>query len=40
MARLRPFADAGVQTFLIQHFLLDDPEELEILAQDVAPALA
>ncbi|HYZ01050.1 MAG TPA: LLM class flavin-dependent oxidoreductase [Candidatus Binatia bacterium] len=40
VARLRPFADAGVQTFLIQHFLLDDPEELEILAQDVVPTLA
>jgi alkanesulfonate monooxygenase SsuD/methylene tetrahydromethanopterin reductase-like flavin-dependent oxidoreductase (luciferase family) len=39
VARLRPFADAGVETFLLQHFL-DDAEELEILAGEVAPALA
>jgi alkanesulfonate monooxygenase SsuD/methylene tetrahydromethanopterin reductase-like flavin-dependent oxidoreductase (luciferase family) len=30
----------GVQLFMLQHFLLDDRDALELLAQEVAPAIA
>jgi len=40
VAQMRPFAAAGVDLFLVQHFLLDDREELELVAREVAPALA
>ncbi|HEY7199410.1 MAG TPA: LLM class flavin-dependent oxidoreductase [Candidatus Dormibacteraeota bacterium] len=39
-AQMRPFAEAGVGLFMLQHFLLDEPEVLELLAGEVAPALA
>lgn len=39
-ARLRPFADAGVELFLFQHFLHLDTAGLELLAREVLPRLA
>jgi alkanesulfonate monooxygenase SsuD/methylene tetrahydromethanopterin reductase-like flavin-dependent oxidoreductase (luciferase family) len=38
--QMRPFAEAGVDLFLIQHFALDDADALELLAGEVAPRLA
>jgi len=38
--QMRPFAQAGVDLFMLQHFLLDDAAALELLAEAVAPALA
>jgi alkanesulfonate monooxygenase SsuD/methylene tetrahydromethanopterin reductase-like flavin-dependent oxidoreductase (luciferase family) len=40
VAQMRPFAEAGVELFLLQHFLLDETDVLELLAREVAPALA
>jgi alkanesulfonate monooxygenase SsuD/methylene tetrahydromethanopterin reductase-like flavin-dependent oxidoreductase (luciferase family) len=40
VAQMRPFADAGVDLFVLQHFLLDEPDVLELLAGEVAPALS
>jgi alkanesulfonate monooxygenase SsuD/methylene tetrahydromethanopterin reductase-like flavin-dependent oxidoreductase (luciferase family) len=40
VAQMRPFAEAGVDLFMLQHFLLDDRDELELLAREVLPALA
>jgi alkanesulfonate monooxygenase SsuD/methylene tetrahydromethanopterin reductase-like flavin-dependent oxidoreductase (luciferase family) len=37
---MRRYAEAGVELFMLQHFLLDDAEALELLASEVAPALA
>jgi alkanesulfonate monooxygenase SsuD/methylene tetrahydromethanopterin reductase-like flavin-dependent oxidoreductase (luciferase family) len=39
-AQMRPFVEVGVDLFLVQHFLLDDAEALELLATEVAPRLA
>jgi alkanesulfonate monooxygenase SsuD/methylene tetrahydromethanopterin reductase-like flavin-dependent oxidoreductase (luciferase family) len=39
-AQMRPFAEAGVDLFLLQHFALDDAGSLELLALEVAPRLA
>jgi alkanesulfonate monooxygenase SsuD/methylene tetrahydromethanopterin reductase-like flavin-dependent oxidoreductase (luciferase family) len=39
VAQMRPFAEAGVERFMLQHFLLDDRDELELLASEVAPPL-
>ncbi len=38
--KMRPWAAAGVQLFMLQHFLLDDPGHLEALAEDLAPRIA
>lgn len=38
--QMRPYAEAGVDLFMLQHFLLDDSAALELLAEAVAPALA
>jgi len=38
--QMRPYAQAGVDLFMLQHFLLDDAAALELLAQAVVPALA
>jgi len=35
--KMRPWVDAGVQLFMLQHFLLDDPDHLAVLAESVAP---
>ena len=38
--QMRPYAEAGVDLFMLQHFLLDDVAGLELLAHEVIPALA
>ncbi len=38
--RLREFAAAGVQLFMLQHYLLDDSQVLRLLAEEVMPAIA
>lgn len=38
--RLRPLATAGAGLILVQHFLLDDRDALELLAGEVLPAIA
>jgi alkanesulfonate monooxygenase SsuD/methylene tetrahydromethanopterin reductase-like flavin-dependent oxidoreductase (luciferase family) len=38
--QLRDFATLGVELFMLQHFLLDDREALELLAKEVIPAIA
>jgi alkanesulfonate monooxygenase SsuD/methylene tetrahydromethanopterin reductase-like flavin-dependent oxidoreductase (luciferase family) len=38
--QLREHMALGVQLFMLQHFLLDDRDALELLAQEVAPAIA
>jgi len=38
--QMRPYAEAGVDLFMLQHFLLDDAAALELLANEVTPALA
>jgi alkanesulfonate monooxygenase len=40
VAQMRPFAEAGVELFMLQHFALDDRDALELLAAEVAPGLA
>lgn len=37
--QMRPYVEAGVQLFMLQHFLLDEPEMMELLAAEVMPAL-
>ncbi len=39
VAQLRPFVEAGVQEFCFQTLLLDDREALELIAEEVMPAL-
>ncbi|TMF01650.1 MAG: LLM class flavin-dependent oxidoreductase [Chloroflexi bacterium] len=38
--QIRSFAAVDVDLFMLQHFLLDDRDALELLASDVMPALA
>jgi alkanesulfonate monooxygenase len=38
--QIRSFAALNVDLFMLQHFLLDDRDALELLASDVMPALA
>jgi alkanesulfonate monooxygenase SsuD/methylene tetrahydromethanopterin reductase-like flavin-dependent oxidoreductase (luciferase family) len=38
--QMRPYAEAGVDLFMLQHFALDDADALELLAKEVLPALA
>ena len=38
--QIRSYAALGVDLFMLQHFLLDDRDALELLASDVMPALA
>ncbi len=40
IGQMRRYADAGVDLFMLQHFLLDDADALELLAREVMPALA
>lgn len=37
--QMRRYAEAGVELFMLQHFLLDDRDALELLAAEVVPAL-
>jgi alkanesulfonate monooxygenase SsuD/methylene tetrahydromethanopterin reductase-like flavin-dependent oxidoreductase (luciferase family) len=39
IAQLRPLAEAGVSLFMLQHFLYDDSDALELLASEVMPEL-
>lgn len=36
-ARMRPWIEAGVELFMLQHFFLDDGEHLRVLAEEVLP---
>jgi alkanesulfonate monooxygenase SsuD/methylene tetrahydromethanopterin reductase-like flavin-dependent oxidoreductase (luciferase family) len=38
--KMRPYAAAGVDLFMLQHYLLDDTEGLELVATEVMPSLA
>jgi alkanesulfonate monooxygenase SsuD/methylene tetrahydromethanopterin reductase-like flavin-dependent oxidoreductase (luciferase family) len=38
--QIREYAQLGVDLFMLQHFLLDDSDELELLAKEVMPAVA
>ena len=38
--QMRKFASMGVDLFVLQHFLLDDRDALELLAKEVIPAVA
>jgi alkanesulfonate monooxygenase SsuD/methylene tetrahydromethanopterin reductase-like flavin-dependent oxidoreductase (luciferase family) len=38
--QVREFARLGVDLFMLQHFLLDDSDALELLADEVIPAIA
>ena len=38
--RMREFAGLGVDIFMLQHFLLDDSDALQLLATEVIPAVA
>jgi len=38
--QIREYASLGVELFVLQHFLLDDREALELLAKQVMPAIA
>ncbi|HKW58860.1 MAG TPA: LLM class flavin-dependent oxidoreductase [Candidatus Dormibacteraeota bacterium] len=38
--QIREYARLGVELFMLQHFLLDDTDELELLAKEVMPAVA
>jgi alkanesulfonate monooxygenase SsuD/methylene tetrahydromethanopterin reductase-like flavin-dependent oxidoreductase (luciferase family) len=38
--QMQQHAELGVQLFMLQHFLLDDRDALELLANEVAPAIA
>jgi alkanesulfonate monooxygenase SsuD/methylene tetrahydromethanopterin reductase-like flavin-dependent oxidoreductase (luciferase family) len=39
-SQMRPFAEAGADLFLLQHFALDDADSLELLAAEVVPRMA
>ena len=38
--QIREYAALGVELFMLQHFLLDDRDALELLSKQVAPAIA
>jgi alkanesulfonate monooxygenase SsuD/methylene tetrahydromethanopterin reductase-like flavin-dependent oxidoreductase (luciferase family) len=38
--RMREFGRLGIDLFMLQHFLLDDADALELLAKEVIPAVA
>ena len=38
--QIREFAKLGVELFMLQHFLLDDRDALELLSNEVIPAVA
>jgi len=38
--QIKRYAKLGVELFMLQHFLLDDRDALELLASDVIPAVA
>jgi len=38
--QIREYAKLGVDLFMLQHFLLDDRDALELLSKEVVPAVA
>jgi alkanesulfonate monooxygenase SsuD/methylene tetrahydromethanopterin reductase-like flavin-dependent oxidoreductase (luciferase family) len=38
--QIRDYAKLGIELFMLQHFLLDDRDSLELLAKEVIPAIA
>jgi len=38
--QIRAYAALGVELFMLQHFLLDDTDHMELLATEVMPALS
>jgi alkanesulfonate monooxygenase SsuD/methylene tetrahydromethanopterin reductase-like flavin-dependent oxidoreductase (luciferase family) len=40
IARLREYADAGLERVMLQHHLVDDDDVLELIAAEIAPAIA
>jgi alkanesulfonate monooxygenase SsuD/methylene tetrahydromethanopterin reductase-like flavin-dependent oxidoreductase (luciferase family) len=38
--QMRDYAKLGVELFMLQHFLLDDRDQLELLSKEVIPAIA
>jgi alkanesulfonate monooxygenase SsuD/methylene tetrahydromethanopterin reductase-like flavin-dependent oxidoreductase (luciferase family) len=40
VAKMRTYIDAGLDLFMLQHFLMDDTDGLELLAKEVIPAVA
>jgi alkanesulfonate monooxygenase SsuD/methylene tetrahydromethanopterin reductase-like flavin-dependent oxidoreductase (luciferase family) len=38
--RMREFARLGIDLFMLQHFLLDDVDALELVAKELIPAVA
>jgi alkanesulfonate monooxygenase SsuD/methylene tetrahydromethanopterin reductase-like flavin-dependent oxidoreductase (luciferase family) len=38
--QIREYAKLGIELFMLQHFLLDDRDALEMLAKEVIPAIA
>jgi alkanesulfonate monooxygenase SsuD/methylene tetrahydromethanopterin reductase-like flavin-dependent oxidoreductase (luciferase family) len=38
--QIQQHAALGVELFMLQHFLLDDRDAMELLAKEVAPAIA
>jgi alkanesulfonate monooxygenase SsuD/methylene tetrahydromethanopterin reductase-like flavin-dependent oxidoreductase (luciferase family) len=39
-ARIRELSRLGIELFMLQHFLLDDSDALELLGKEVLPAVA
>src|SRR5206468_5913103 len=39
-ARIRDLSRLGIELFMLQHFLLDDSDALELLGKEVLPAVA
>jgi alkanesulfonate monooxygenase SsuD/methylene tetrahydromethanopterin reductase-like flavin-dependent oxidoreductase (luciferase family) len=39
-AEMREYIAVGVQLFMLQHYLLDDSDGLEVLAAEVMPAVS
>jgi alkanesulfonate monooxygenase SsuD/methylene tetrahydromethanopterin reductase-like flavin-dependent oxidoreductase (luciferase family) len=39
VAQMRPLAEAGVSLFMLQHFLYDDSDALELVASEVMPVM-
>ena len=38
--QIRDYAKLGIELFMLQHFLLDDRDSLELLSKEVIPAIA
>jgi alkanesulfonate monooxygenase SsuD/methylene tetrahydromethanopterin reductase-like flavin-dependent oxidoreductase (luciferase family) len=38
--KMRAYSAAGVDLFMLQHYLMDDSDALELLASEVIPVVA